>query len=108
MFSRIPLGVRKILLHGGGVTSCGTYGHQSGQQVIPPTASSADPLCSKGSRWASFRCCFLLKRNNSQKEFVFFKDLQSDLSADDCNCLGSDESSSCIQKFLLALVLLEL
>lgn len=59
MFSRIPLGVRKTLLHGGGVTSCGTYGHQSGQQVIPPTAPLADPLCWKGSRWASFTCCFL-------------------------------------------------
>lgn len=52
MFSRIPLGVRKTLLHGGGVTSCGTYGHQSGQRVIPPTASSADPLGWKSSRWA--------------------------------------------------------
>lgn len=53
MFSRIPLGVQKTLLHGGGVTSCGTYGHQSGQQVIPPTMSSADPLCQRGSRWAT-------------------------------------------------------
>lgn len=51
MFSRIPLGVRKTLLHGGGVTSSGTYGHQSGQGVIPPTSPGADPLCWKGSRW---------------------------------------------------------
>ncbi|CAB1453365.1 unnamed protein product [Pleuronectes platessa] len=50
MFSRIPLGVQKTLLHGGGVTSCGTYGHQSGQQVMPPTASSADPSVSEGQQ----------------------------------------------------------
>lgn len=36
MFSRIPLGVQKTVLHGGGVNSCGTYDHQSGQQVTPP------------------------------------------------------------------------
>lgn len=50
LFSRIPLGVQKTLLHGGGVASCGTYGHQSGPKAMPPTESSADPLCC-GSRW---------------------------------------------------------
>lgn len=59
LFSRIPLGVQKTLLHGGGVTSCGTYSHQSGPQAIPPTVSSADPLC-WGSRWVRFRWLFPL------------------------------------------------
>lgn len=58
LFSRIPRGIQKALLHGGGVTSCGTYGHQSGPQAIPPTASSADPLCWKCSRWAGLLWLF--------------------------------------------------
>lgn len=62
LFSRIPLGVQKTLLHGGGVASCGTYGHQSG--AMPPTESSADPLCC-GSRWV--RWLF-----QGFKEFFFF------------------------------------
>lgn len=50
LFCRIPLGVQKTLLHGGGVASCGTYGHQSGPNAMPPTESPADPLCCS-SRW---------------------------------------------------------
>lgn len=57
LFSRIPLGVQKTLLHGGRVTSCGTYGHQSGPKTIPPTASSADTLC-WCSRWVRIKCLF--------------------------------------------------
>lgn len=59
LFSRIPLGVQKTLLHGGGVTSCGTYSHQSGPQAIPPTASSADPAGGSG-----LDGCFLLMQNS--------------------------------------------
>lgn len=54
LFSRIPLGVQKTLLHGGRVASCGTYGHQSELKAMPPTKSSADPLWC-GSRWVRWQ-----------------------------------------------------
>lgn len=63
MFCRIPLGVQKTLLHGGGVASCGTYGHQSGPKAMPPTESPADPLCCS-SRWVGWgffsRICYVI------------------------------------------------
>lgn len=36
LFSRIPLGVQKTLLHGGGVTSWGTHSHQSVHKQYRP------------------------------------------------------------------------
>lgn len=73
LFSRIPLGVQKTLLHGGGVTSCGTYSHQSGPQAIPPTVSSADPAC-RGSRWVRSRWLFSL----DAKRFICFLHISSE------------------------------
>lgn len=75
MFCRIPLGVQKTLLHGGGVASCGTYGHQSGPKAMPPTESPADPLCCS-SRWV--RWVFFFSRICCYFKYIYFRDDSND------------------------------
>lgn len=64
LFSRIPLGVQKTLLHGGGVTSCGTYSHQSVHKQCRPLRV-LQTYCVGAAGGLGLAACFRLQESKS-------------------------------------------
>lgn len=66
MFSWIPLGVHKTLLHGGGVISCGTYDHQSGAASDTPHCVLSRDSVLGGRQVGPYRCFLLIQSIKTQ------------------------------------------
>lgn len=89
LFSRIPLGVQKTLLHGGRVTSCWTSGHQSGPKVIPHTESSLGQQVGEGRLFP-----LDIEKENVLYLFIYFSRMNSSVEIDPCESLVDYLSSS--------------